>query len=162
MAGEKPRGLYVPAGADRNGRRRTVLGGLSIDFKVSRKDADGRFLILEHTDHHPGGPPRHYHHDQEEWFYVLEGDYLLQIGEETFNLKPGDAALAPRMTPHVWAHVGDGTGRLIIAFQPAGSMEAFLDSLSRIEGVPAPEHLHDLFRRHGMEIVGPPLLSPPV
>ena len=152
------KGVYVPAGTDRFNSRRRVLGGLSIDFKLSGQDTDGGFFALEHTDHHKGGPPRHVHHDQEEWFYVLDGEYILEIGDEQYQLKRGDSVLAPRKVPHVWAHVGDGQGRLIIAFQPAGTMEAFLNELSEVVGAPAPEQLQVLFRAHGMDIVGPPLL----
>lgn len=149
--------VYVPAGEDRRGEHRIVLSGLEVDFKVSSEDTDGRLFVIEHTDPHPGGPPRHLHRDQDEWFRVLEGRYVLEVGDEVYRLGPGDSVLAPRQVPHVWAHVGDGEGKLIIGFQPAGSMEAFLIELSRIEGVPPPAVMRELFLAHGMEIVGPPL-----
>ena len=59
--------------------------------------------------------------------------------------------------PHVWAHTGEGTGRLLIAFQPAGQMEAFLEALSQASDAPSPELLRPLFAAHGMSVVGPPL-----
>ena len=149
-----PTGVFVPSGHDRLGAPRTVLGGLSIDFKICGRDTDGGLFLLEHTDHHKGGPPRHFHHEQDECFYVLEGEYVLEIGEARHQLKPGDCALAPRRVPHVWAHVGDGRGRLLITFQPAGLMESFLDALSRVTGPPGPPQMQALFRAHGMEIVG--------
>ncbi len=150
-------GVFVPSGHDRFGAPRTVLGGLSIDFKISSHDTNGGLFLLEHTDHHKGGPPRHFHHEQDECFYVLEGEYVLEVGETRHQLRPGDCALAPRRVPHVWAHVGEGQGRLLITFQPAGLMESFLDALSRVTGPPAPQQMQALFRAHGMEIVGAPL-----
>ncbi|MFZ5814941.1 MAG: cupin domain-containing protein [Bacillota bacterium] len=147
----------VPAGQDRFSARRYVLNGLAIDTKVSPQETEGGLFVIEHTDPHKGGPPRHIHHSQEEWFYVLEGEYVLEVGEQRYQLRPGDSALAPRGVPHVWAHVGDGQGRLLIGFQPAGRMDEFLRNLSQIEGIPSPERLQPLFRAHGMEIVGPPL-----
>ncbi|MDQ4128366.1 MAG: cupin, partial [Actinomycetota bacterium] len=78
-------------------------------------------------------------------------------GDERHRLEPGDSVLAPREVPHVWAHVGEGTGRLLIVFQPAGKMEAFFGELSKIEGMPQPEVMQSLFRSHGMETTGPPL-----
>ena len=151
--------VYVPVGHDRFGRRLTVLGGLSIDFKVSAEDTNGGLFILQHTDHHKGGPPRHFHHAQEEFFHVLEGQYVIEIGTERYEMGPGDSMLAPRRVPHVWAHVGEGQGRLMIAFQPAGMMESFLKELSLIDGVPPPDRMRALFQAHEMEIVGPPLSS---
>jgi hypothetical protein len=57
----------------------------------------------------------------------------------------------------VWAHVGRGPGRLLLAFQPAGQMEAFLDALASLGPAPAVEALRPLFTAHGMTVVGRPL-----
>jgi mannose-6-phosphate isomerase-like protein (cupin superfamily) len=32
--------------------------------------------VMEHQNQKKGGPPLHLHHDVDEWFYVIEGDYL--------------------------------------------------------------------------------------
>ncbi len=150
-------GMHVPAGGDLFQEERKVFGSMSIDFKVSTLDTNGGFFVIENTDALKGGPPRHLHHEQEEWFYVVESDYVVEIGDERHRLGPGDSVLAPRKVPHVWAHVGEGTGRLIVAFQPAGEMEAFFGELTKVKGRPPREELHGLFRSHGMEVTGPPL-----
>lgn len=150
-------GARVPAGEDRFQKRRKVFGTMSIDRKVSGSETDGNLFILENTNDSKGGPPRHLHHGQEEWFYVVEGEYAVEIGDERHRLGPGDSILAPRKTPHVWAHVGEGTGRLIVAFRPAGDVESFFAAMSQVKGTPSREELHGLFRSHGMEVTGPPL-----
>jgi len=53
-----------------------------------------------------GGPAKHLHYDQDEWFYALEGDLLIEAGDERFRLKPGDALFVKKTVPHVWANVG--------------------------------------------------------
>lgn len=151
------RSIRIPAGGDRFQERREVFGAMSIDYKVSTLDTNGGLFIVENTDGFKGGPPRHFHHGQEEWFYVVNGEYIVEIGDERHRLDPGDSVLAPRKVPHVWAHVGEGTGKLLIAFQPAGEMEAFFGELAKVEGTPPREQLHELFRSHGMEVTGPPL-----
>jgi mannose-6-phosphate isomerase-like protein (cupin superfamily) len=150
-------GTHVSAGSDLYQEERKVFGSMSIDFKVSSLGTNGGFFVMENTDALKGGPPRHLHHEQEEWFYVVEGDYVVEIGDERHKLGPGDSVLAPRKVPHVWAHVGDGTGRQLIVFQPAGEMEAFFGELAKVEGAPQPEKLRALFLSHGMEVTGPPL-----
>ncbi len=57
----------------------------------------------------------------------------------------------------MWAHVSEGEGRLIIAFQPAGQMESFLGALAEMGSAPAPEVMASLFASHGMTMLGPPL-----
>ncbi|QIN83386.1 cupin domain-containing protein [Rubrobacter tropicus] len=151
------RSALVPAGGDRFRKPRKVLGTMSIDRKVSGSETGGELLIIENTNGSKGGPPRHLHHGQEEWFYVVEGEYVVEIGDERYRLDPGDSIFAPREIPHVWAHVGEGTGRLILAFRPAGGMEAFFEAMSGVKGAPSSEELRGLFRSHGMEVTGPPL-----
>lgn len=45
---------------------------MSIGYKVSTLDTNGGLFIIENTDELKGGPPRHFHHEQEEWFYVID------------------------------------------------------------------------------------------
>ena len=42
-------------------------------------------------------------HDGEEFIYVLDGVVILNIGEETFDLNPGDSAYYLSTTPHLVA-----------------------------------------------------------
>jgi len=145
--------LHVAAGEDRYGEFRG-LGVSSISFKACPSDSDG-LLIIENTFHAKGGPARHLHHNQEEWFYALQGEFILEVGSERFRMKPGDSLLAPRKVPHVWAHVGEDRGRMLIAFMPAGKMEAFFREVTKANAMPPQEP--ELWRAHGMELVGPPL-----
>ena len=150
-------GISIPAGGDRFQEPRKVFGSRVIDFKVSSLDTNGDLFIIELTDDRKGGPPRHLHHEQEEWFYVIEGEYIIEVGDERYRLGPGDSVLTPRKVPHAWAHVGEGMGKQLIVFQPAGKMEAFFGELSKVAGVPQREELGRLFSSHGMEMTGPPL-----
>jgi mannose-6-phosphate isomerase-like protein (cupin superfamily) len=145
--------ICVAAGSDRFGEHRG-LGVSVIAFKVVPADSSG-LLVLENTFHAPGGPARHLHLDQDEWFYVLEGEFLIEVGHDRRRLRPGDSLLAPRRVPHVWAHVGAARGRILVAFLPAGRMEAFFREATRSDAMPAQDP--ELWRAHGMELVGPPL-----
>jgi hypothetical protein len=58
---------------------------------------------------------------------------------------------------HAWAHVGEGTGRLIAVLQPAGEIEAFFEDLAKLGTSPEREELQRAFTSHGMELAGPPL-----
>ena len=145
--------LRVKAGEDCFGERRG-LGVSFIDFKVVPQDSSG-LLILENVFHAKGGPARHLHHDQDEWFYAVEGDFIIEVGQQRFPLQPGDSLLAPCKVPHVWAHVGNARGRILIAFMPAGKMEAFFREVTKANAMPPQDPA--LWRAHGMELLGPPL-----
>lgn len=147
--------LYVAAGEDRHGVFRG-LGVSQITFKVTPQESGG-LLVLENTFQQKGGPARHLHHDQDEWFYCLEGEFVIEVGQERFTLHPGDSLLAPREIPHVWAYVGSGTdvGRILVSFMPVGKMEAFFREVTKANAMPPQDP--ELWRAHGMELVGPPL-----
>jgi quercetin dioxygenase-like cupin family protein len=146
----------VAHGEDRIGEHHTI-GVSSTDFKVLTPDSGGGLFIMEHTNRKKGGPPRHLHHNEDEWFYVLEGQYVAEIGSEHFQLNPGDSILGPREVPHVWAFVGDTAGKLLVAFAPANKMEAFFrdNAKRRKDG----DHISDaqVYRAYGLELLGPPL-----
>lgn len=146
--------LRVAANEDQFGEHRG-LGVSQITFKVTPKDSNGIFII-ENTFHEKGGPAKHLHYDQDEWFYALEGDFLLEIGNEQFRMKPGDSILAPRKISHVWAFTGDSErGRMLIAFMPAGKMEAFFREVTKANAMPPQDP--ELWHSHCMELLGPPL-----
>ena len=156
--GSKIHAAYVPVGGSRFRRQHEIrLTRTVIDIKVSTLDTGGGLCVTEVTSVRKGGPARHWHHGQEEWFYVLEGEHLIEVGEERYEGVPGDSVLAPRKVTHAWAHVGEGTGRLIAALQPAGEIEAFFEDLAKLGGTPEREELSRVFSSHGLELVGPPL-----
>lgn len=153
ISAEMPSALFLAAGADRFGEQRG-LGMSTIAFKVTTPNSSDLF-ILENAFWAKGGPARHLHYDQEEWFYVLEGEFLFEVGAERFRLQPGDSLLAPRQVSHVWAFVGEGQGRVLVVFLPAGNMEAFFREVTRANAMPAQDPA--LWRAHSMELLGPPL-----
>jgi len=146
--------VRVEHGTDRFNQPRTIAGANQIAYKVSGHDTNGGLFIFEQVSLRKGGPPRHLHHRQEEWFYVMEGEYVFEVGQERMRLRPGDSLLAPRSVPHVWAYVGEAPGKILIGFQPAGKMETFFQEAAKISDFAADEKL---YRACEMEVVGPPL-----
>lgn len=147
--------FWVGRDADRLGEH---LGNSISDifFKVSTEDSHGGLLVVELKHHAKGGPGRHLHYEQDEWFYVVEGEYIFEVGQARFWLKPGDSAFGPRNVPHVWAFAGDSRGRLLSVVTPAGQLEAFFRQVGpAFPGTPPLDPA--LFRAYGMELVGPPL-----
>jgi quercetin dioxygenase-like cupin family protein len=123
-------------------------------FKNSTQETGGSLFAIEHQNLTGGGPPLHIHIEQEEWFYVMEGEVLFQVGEKRMRLKPGDSLLGPRGVPHAFTPVGAKPSRMLIAFTPAGKMEQFF----RDTAIPnPPKEDAAFFRRYDMELVGPPL-----
>ncbi|HSY36891.1 MAG TPA: cupin domain-containing protein [Acidobacteriaceae bacterium] len=118
----------VGASDDRFGHPHS-LGFSTFYFKVSGAETGGRLFLMEHQQMKAGGGPNlHLHLNQEEWFYVIEGEVAFQVGEQRLRLKAGESVLAPRQVPHTFSAVGPEPARMMIGFCPAGKMEQyFLD-----------------------------------
>ncbi len=150
----------VPTGQDRELKTRSI-GISSTTYKVLTKDTAGALFVMEQKNHAKGGPPRHIHHNEDELFFVLEGEYDVEVSGHRVSLKAGDCVLGPKGLPHAWAYVGNSTGRLLISFAPAGKMEAFF-AASAARGTPGKYTAGTvsgdaLMREFGLEHVGPPL-----
>ena len=143
----------VASGADRLGEQHTI-GASSTAFKVLTRESQGAAFVMENSITQKGGPPRHLHHAQDEWFYVVTGEFVFEIGSHRFRLAPGDSILGPREVPHAYAFVGAGRGRLLIAFTPANRIEEFFRG--RPDGS---KYSTDAarYRAYGLELLGPPL-----
>ena len=153
------RGFRVGAQKCRYEEELLIMGG-RFDLKVSSRDTGGALCIYDTIRESKGGPARHRHFSQDEWFYIIRGEFVAEVGDDTFRLHPGDSAFAPRKVPHAFAKVSDGEGQMLILFQPAGSMEDFFTQMSRFgKGIPTYQGSipKQLWADHGMEVVGPPL-----
>ncbi len=153
--------LYVRSGKSRDLEDGAMIWGLiPLSIKLSAKDTRGELFVIQHCGVFRGGPPRHVHFAQDEWFYVTEGEFLIEVGQERFRATPGDSLFAPRMIPHVWAHVGSGRGSIITTITPAGTFEEFLRDTTRCSTIPSSDELPRIFEKHAMQIIGPPLSCP--
>jgi mannose-6-phosphate isomerase-like protein (cupin superfamily) len=152
------KGYKVENSKDRFDAALTLMEGDTFYTKISTQDTDGDMFAFESTRLVKGGPPLHFHYEQDEWFYILEGEFLFKIGEETFTAKAGDSLFGPRMIPHAFAKTNEGQAKMLILFQPAGKMEAHFKAVS--EGVykKLSEAEKIQIRKHnGFEVVGPAL-----
>lgn len=153
------KGFKVESGEARFGVHFKMKGVTlnTLDIKISGADTAGDLAVFEQTGHTPGGgPPLHIHPFQDEWFYVLEGEYLFQVGEEKYQLNPGDTIFLPRNVKHAFVQVTE-KARTIVSYQPAGKMEAFFATTSEWASPPSQEEIRKVFADHEMKVVGPPL-----
>ena len=151
-------GFKVDSGKDRVGKSISLFEGDTFDCKVSAKDTDGDIYVFESRRMKEGGPTHHYHFEQDEWWYVLQGEFLIKVGDVTHHAKKGDSVFGPRMIPHSFAKIGTEEGKLLMFFQPAGRMEEFFNKLSQGVAKNMTEAEQDKFREeHGFKRVGPPI-----
>jgi quercetin dioxygenase-like cupin family protein len=100
-----------------------------IDFRVTGAQTAGRYTEAD-LFVGPGGyaAAEHIHPLQEERFEIKKGVLRLRANGDERELLPGDVALVPPGTPHVWSNGGDDELHMLLRFTPALNTEEFFKS----------------------------------
>jgi quercetin dioxygenase-like cupin family protein len=115
---------HIPAGT---GETYNVIGEL-LTFKLTSKETDGQFSVMELLAQPGGGPPLHTH-PSTETFTIQEGEFeffgLDEGAPYTIRATPGDTVFMPSGAAHTYKAVGDTAGRAMLVFTPGTEMEGF-------------------------------------
>ena len=130
------------------------LGNFAMVVKASGEETESAFSLLEAAEPAGFGPPLHIHHDANEAFYVLAGEYTIFLGDQEVRCPAGSFIYVPAGIRHGF-RVGSVPSRKLNLYTPA-AMVGYFDELSAaIGGDDADDaQLDAIARRYGMEIVG--------
>ncbi len=157
------KGFKVTTGDSRNNEHYKMKGVTLnvLDLKISSEDTDGGIAVFEQIGFTPmGGPPLHIHPYQDEFFYIIEGDYQFQVGDDKYQMKSGDTIFLPKNVQHAFIQLTE-KGKVIVSYLPAGKMEAFFKKTDSWTSPPSSEEIAKTFADHDMKVVGPPLIMDP-
>jgi mannose-6-phosphate isomerase-like protein (cupin superfamily) len=134
---------------DLDGGERLRFSDADFVIRASAETTGGAFSIIEEID--PLDTPRHVHEHEDELFYVLEGEHVVEVGDEEFRVGPGGLVFAPRGVPHAQRRVVPRQGRHLVMVSPAG-FEGFFRELSAAEadGTIGPEVYTRVSERYGI------------
>lgn len=91
------------------------------------------------------------HENEDELFYVIEGEHVFRVGEDEFRAGPGSVFYAPRHVPHAHRRLVPRTGRFLTMVSPA-ECEGFFRELSEAEsaGGAGPEAYERASKKYGI------------
>jgi quercetin dioxygenase-like cupin family protein len=95
--------------------------GLEKGVLIGPEDDAPNFALRRFTLAPGAEVPRHTNAIEHEQ-YVLEGEYVVGIEEETYSVEPGDSLLIPAETVHWYRNDGDTAAAFLCAV-PAGDDE---------------------------------------
>ena len=130
------------------------LGTFAMSVKATAEITNGSFSLLEADEPPNFGPPLHIHHDADEAFYVLSGEYVIFVDDRTFHCPAGSFTFIPKGVTHGF-RVGSVPSRKLNLYSPA-AMVGYFDDLATALRTDAPEQaVSEIARRYSMEVVGP-------
>lgn len=135
---------------------------------ISSADTQNQLYIAagsKNSNSKKGGPALHIHHQDDEIFYVVSGEFLFQLENDIILGKAGDTIFVPRGVAHTFANpIDNNPGELLTIHQPISpSLEKFYEVFSTIGYMNdkmlqenfEPEILADLMKYNAF--VGPPI-----
>jgi quercetin dioxygenase-like cupin family protein len=131
--------------------------------KASGAETADAFSQIEIDGPRGDATPRHLHHNEDETYYVLEGEVTLFVGDERIDLHAGDFCFAPRGIPHT-SIVRSERARYLTTLSPAGLEQLFVELGVPVTGdqpptdavMPPMDEVVRVFGSYGVDILGPP------
>ena len=144
------------------GRRSLWVMGEMVTCKITGDQTSGAYSLFEITTQPGDGPPPHVQHWEDEYFYVLEGEYEFLDGERTIRAGVGSLIYVRSGNLHTHKNVGEEPGRMLVSQTPGGPHERYFEELAKNASAPfvsrdSPdvETVSAIATRYGIEILSP-------
>ena len=126
-------------------------------LRATAGNTNGDFGLIEQIVPPGLGSPYHVHRNEDEAFYVLEGQIRFFSGGESWVMGAGGFAFLPRDVPHGFRTEGEFLSRSLLLATPGG-FDGLVADLSTVEPPDGPPDMALLMQsaaRYGIEILGP-------
>jgi quercetin dioxygenase-like cupin family protein len=135
-----------------------------MDVKATAEETGGALSVLDTWLTPAANPPMHVHHDEDEAWFVLEGELeFFGAGQEPRLAGPGDFVFGHRSVPHRF-EVRTPEARVLVLGTPGGADRFFreMGEPATAAVLPAPrqpdvERVAAIGANHNIEILPPPL-----
>ena len=129
--------------------------GEEVTILLSGEQTGGRQTMWLETTPPEGGPPLHFHINDDETFHVLEGRVAFFQNSQWREVGPGGSVFVPRGELHTFKNVGDRPSRMLLSTAPAG-FELFFGRCAEEwakPGGPNMEQILAIAAEHGIHFV---------
>jgi len=92
----------------------------NVEFLARSIDTERFNLAIVTIEPHRSGPESHAHNDEDDSFYMLEGELVFTVDGEDITARPGTFVLVPPGVPHTFANHTDEQARFVNVHAPAG------------------------------------------
>ena len=135
-----------------DGEKQVVLGDHQT-VKLSGKDTNDQFTLIEQYNEPGMEIPLHVHQNEDEIFHVLEGELEIQVGSEVKRLKAGDLGFCPRGIPHSWKVVGTDKAKVLLSVFPSGIELMFKEFTKLPPGPPDFSKVAEICAKYNIKFV---------
>ena len=92
-------------------------------IRVSAKDTQGMYSLVEVVSDPGDGTPMHVHETEDEHIAVLDGTARIAYGDKVFDGQAGDVITLRKGIPHAWGNRSSAPLRMAVLASPGGVEE---------------------------------------
>jgi quercetin dioxygenase-like cupin family protein len=135
--------------------------GVTHTYKATGAETAGAFSLWEDVVPPGSGVPPHTHAREDEAFYVLSGEVLIEVegAADPLRLGPGGFLFAPRNRRHAYRNVGTVAAHLLVFAMPGAGLDrmfaAFDAASKRTAHMPAIDTIAAIAEQYGV-VIHPP------
>lgn len=131
-------------------------------IKAAAIDTGGLLSVIEVQEAPGAEAPLHVHHEEDESFWLLEGDVTFEVGDTIIEAHAGDFVFGPRDIPHRYI-VGPNGCRMLFIMTPGGFENMIVEMSTPAPSLTLPppsdeepdwERIAAIARAHGNELLG--------
>jgi mannose-6-phosphate isomerase-like protein (cupin superfamily) len=147
---------HIPA----EGGERLAFLGMELILKVTSAMSAGTLFSAVQMGPPGSGVPLHVHHDDDEFFFLIEGELRMLVGDERFDMTVGDTVMLPKGTPHAFSIVGERPARFLVTLDlsPASDYETMFAGLVGLAPTDF-DRIVEVCAANNTEFMSPPVMA---
>jgi mannose-6-phosphate isomerase-like protein (cupin superfamily) len=129
--------------------------GEEVTILLSGNETGGHFTMWTEVTPPGGGPPPHYHVNESEWFFPLEGRVEFFKDDVWTEAPLGSAVFIPSGVAHTFRNSGDKPLRMLVQTAPSG-FETFFARCAEEFAKPGPPDMSriiEISAEHGIHYI---------
>lgn len=154
MSSNSKQSTIIATGA---GQKLNVLGHV-VNVLLGQAETNGDSFVFEVIS--PPGlfVPPHCHEHEDEYGYLVEGDWEIFLDGRLFQAKAGSVIHCPRHTSHGFRNIGATTGRMLWVATPGANNERFFLDLGSLpaDAPPDMQKIMGIFGKYAVQVLPVP------
>ena len=90
------------------------------EILARREQTGGALGLFRQIIAPKSGPPTHLHRANDEFFYIVSGEFKFKLGDRVVRTPARSIVFVPRGTAHTFENVGTEAGVLLVGVTPGG------------------------------------------
>lgn len=129
--------------------------GEEVIFHLGGDQTGGRLTLWTELTPPGGGPPLHFHINDDETFHILEGRVAFYKKGQWHEVGPGGSTFIPRGEVSTFKNVGQQTSRMLLSTSPAGFENFFARCAEEFARPSGPDlaRVKEIAAEHGIHFV---------